>query len=218
MRRFARFFLRNFLRGVLYTVPLAIILYILFALLKSIDGLIFNDYTDVVVALTGGKEVLIEDARLIDRGSSLRYIPGLGILILIIIITTVGYFGSTILAQPIKAWFHRMLDRAPLIKTIYSSINDLLSAFVGKKKGFDQPVLVKLSSDMDVQKLGFITKTDLSKLGIGVDKVAVYLPHSFNFSGNLFIVPEKNVTPLDVSSAHLMKFIVSGGVTEIEKE
>jgi uncharacterized membrane protein len=46
--------------------------------------------------------------------------------------------------------------------------------------------------------------------------VAVYLPHSYAWSGNQFIVPSQNVTPLDVSAATVMKFIVSGGVTKID--
>ena len=43
-------------------------------------------------------------------------------------------------------------------------------------------------------------------------QVAVYLPHSYAFSGNLFIVDKENITPLNASSAEVMKFIVSGGV------
>ena len=78
--------------------------------------------------------------------------------------------------------------------------------------------MVKLSTDMEVQKLGFITKEDLSGIGIADENVAVYFPHSFNFSGNLFIVPRKNITPLDAKSQIVMKFIVSGGVTELETE
>ena len=66
-----------------------------------------------------------------------------------------------------------------------------------------------------LEKLGFITQKDLSKLGIE-GKVAVYLPHSYNFSGNLYIVPIENVTPIDASASESMKFIVSGGVTELD--
>jgi uncharacterized membrane protein len=44
------------------------------------------------------------------------------------------------------------------------------------------------------------------------------LPHSYNFSGNLFIVPVENVTAINAPSTEIMKFIVSGGVTEINKK
>ena len=57
----------------------------------------------------------------------------------------------------------------------------------------------------------------LEELGIDGAKVAVYLPHSYNFSGNLFIVPANQVTPIDASASDVMKFIVSGGVTKLKK-
>ena len=72
--------------------------------------------------------------------------------------------------------------------------------------------------DSDVKKLGFITNKDLSEIGISDDKVAVYLPHSYAFSGNLFIVPKRNVTPIDAKAADIMKFIVSGGVTTVDND
>lgn len=183
-----RVFLKYFFQGLLYTVPLAVTIYVIYKLLNLIDKIIPFDT------------------------------PGLGFLLLIGSITALGVLGSSIIAQPIIKYFQKLLARAPLIKTIYSAIKDLLSAFVGKKKRFDRPVLVKLNKDAEIEKLGFITSSDLSELGITGGKLAVYMPHSYAFSGNLFIVPKENVTPIDASSTDIMKFIVSGGVTEIEHE
>jgi len=90
-----------------------------------------------------------------------------------------------------------------------------MNAFVGKDKKFTEPVLVKVNKDSELEKLGFITQHDLTTLGIEAGKVAVYLPHSYNFSGNLFIVPASNVKPLNANSAEIMKFIVTAGVTAI---
>jgi uncharacterized membrane protein len=55
-------------------------------------------------------------------------------------------------------------------------------------------------------------------LQIDEDLVAVYVPHSYNFSGNLFIVERKYVTPLQSDGAEIMKFIVSGGVIDLETD
>ena len=74
-------------------------------------------------------------------------------------------------------------------------------------------MLVKLVKNSSVEKFGFLTSDDLSELGVSKDKVAVYLPHSYAFSGNLYIVPAENITPIDASAADVMKFIVSGGVS-----
>ena len=110
------------------------------------------------------------------------------------------------------------MDKAPIIKTVYTSVQDLVAAFVGQKKKFNQPVLVKLTKDSNLEKPGFITRESLDLLGIPKGKVAVYLPHSYAWSGNLFIVPEDQVTPLSISASEMMKFIVSGGVSSLEGE
>ena len=144
--------------------------------------------------------------------------PFIGLLALVSLIILIGILGSTLLFKPLFLGVESVIEKAPVINTFYTSIKDLMTALVGSKKKFNQPVLVKLSNDMSVEKLGFVTREDLSVLNISSDKVAVYLPHSFNFSGNLIIVPKTSVTFLDASSADVVKFIVSGGVAEIGKE
>jgi len=178
-----------FLQGLLYIAPLAITGYIIYMVFTVIDGTI-QDYIYSVV-----------DVR----------IPGLGIIVLFVFLTLLGLFGSTIIAQPVKRIFNRLIERAPVIKVIYSAFRDLLSAFAGKDKKFNKPVLVKVNPVSELHKLGFITESDLSKINM-VDHVAVYFPHSYNFSGEMFIVPKDLVTPVDIPSADVMKFVVSGGV------
>jgi uncharacterized membrane protein len=186
---FYKIFLKYFFRGLLYTVPITLTIYIIYELFIFLDGLIPVKFK----------------------------IPGLGFLFLIGLITLLGFIGSSIIIEPLKAQFNQLLDKAPLLKTIYSSVKDLLSAFVGSKKSFDKPVLVKLNKDSNLEKLGFITAEDLTKIGISDDRIGVYLPHSYNFSGNFFIVPASQVTAVkNVKSADFMKFIVSGGVTQLD--
>jgi uncharacterized membrane protein len=97
-------------------------------------------------------------------------------------------------------------------------VTDLLGAFVGQKKSFNRPVLVKLSKENDIEVIGFITDDDLHELGNIRNKVGVYLPMSYSFAGHLVIVPVENVKPIDKSSVDVMKYIVSGGVVDIEGE
>ncbi|HET9955365.1 MAG TPA: DUF502 domain-containing protein, partial [Polyangiaceae bacterium] len=106
----------------------------------------------------------------------------------------------------------RLLKRVPLVKLIYTSIKDLIGAFVGDHRSFDRPVAMRLAADSPVRMLGFVTREALHTLGF-VEHVAVYLPQSYNFAGNLVLVPRALVEPLDVSSGELMTFIVSGGVS-----
>ena len=175
-----------FLQGVLYTVPITVTGFVIYKIFVLIDGIIPFQ------------------------------IPGLGLVVILVLLTILGFLGSTIIGNPISAYLNRLVAKAPLVKIIYSAVQDLLQAFVGKKKSFDKPVLVKLEKDSDVRKLGFITQEDLNDLGIEGGMVAVYLPHSYAWSGNQFIVPVENVTRLNVSAATVMKFIVSGGVTKID--
>ncbi|MDA9563389.1 DUF502 domain-containing protein [Flavobacteriales bacterium] len=177
-----------FLQGVLLAVPVAATIYVVIKMFLAIDSIIPFE------------------------------IPGLGLLALFITLTLLGFLGTTIIAQPIMYYFEQLMKKAPLLQSIYSAVKDLTTAFVGKKKSFTEPVLVKMMIDSDVEKFGFITNKDLNELGIGEDKVAVYLPHSYAFSGNLYIVPKKNVTPIDAKAADIMKFIVSGGVTTVDNE
>ena len=158
--------------------------------------------------------VVIEAIVLIDGIIPLD-IPGLGILILLAGITLIGVLGNTLI---VKQFFslEKLLDRIPLIKIIYTSVKDLLSAFVGNKKRFTEPVLVKMEGN--VERFGFITQKDLTELGISKDKIGVYIPFSYAVTGNLIIVLKENVTLVDANSADIMKFIISGGVTEIEEE
>jgi uncharacterized membrane protein len=130
------------------------------------------------------------------------------------LITLLGFLGKFLFATSLYVAFEALLEKTPLVKIVYSSTKDLINAFVGEKKRFSQPVLVMLNKEAGIEKIGFITREDLSIIGVN-DKVAVYLPHSYNFSGNLFIVPRENVKLLNVSGTETMKFIVSAGVTEL---
>ncbi len=91
-----------------------------------------------------------------------------------------------------------------------------MSTFVGNKKGFDQPVMIKIYENSSIERIGFITNENLNSLGIKGEKILVYLPHSYAFSGQLFVVEKSYITPIDKPSSEIMKLIVSGGVTEIE--
>jgi len=143
--------------------------------------------------------------------------PGLGILVMLAVITLFGYFGSKLFYRPLFDWFEILLEKTPGVKFIYSSIKDMLEAFVGEKKKFNEPVLVKMN-DSGLMKIGFITAKDLSAFNqhdLLINHVGVYFPHSYNFSGNHFLTHKDNVTPLNVNSTEIMKYVVSGGVTDL---
>lgn len=179
-------FINYFLQGLLYIVPITVTLYVVVWTFQKIDGILPFQF------------------------------PGLGLIIIISLITIIGFLGSAVITSPINAFFQNLLKRAPLLKTIYSSVKDLMNTFVGNKKGFSEPVLVKVYENSTIERIGFITNEDVESLNIAKGKVLVYMPHSYAISGQLFVVEKKNVSPIDKSSAEIMKLIVSGGVTEID--
>ena len=183
--------LRYFLQGLIYIAPLAITVYAIYFIFSFIDGFL-RDY--------------IQDWFNLN-------IPGLGLLAIFLLISLLGFIGQSIIFRPVKKLIAGMMNSAPIVKVVYTSIRDLLNAFVGKEKKFNKPVLVKVNTISELEKVGFLTQEDLSDLDI-LDKVAVYFPHSYNFSGEMFIVPREHVRPFNMPPAEAMKFIVSGGIAK----
>ncbi|UFJ42993.1 DUF502 domain-containing protein [Brevibacillus humidisoli] len=178
MRRLARYFLE----GLLYSVPLAVTIFVLYQVFITVDS--WLGFT----------------------------VPGLGFAVTIVVITAIGFLASGALTKSALTLVERLFTRVPLVKLLYNSLKDLIGAFVGEKKSFDQPVLVRLSADSQVKVIGFITRDSLETFGLR-DHVAVYLPQSYNFAGNLLIVPCEQVEQLEADSADVMAFLVSGGVS-----
>ena len=177
--------IRYFFSGTLFIVPLVATAYFIYVSFRWLDELLHLPYT------------------------------GLGFVIILLAITGFGYLTSNFAFQTFTNWFDRGMNKIPLVKLIYSSLKDLLNAFVGEKKKFNRPVLVEINKENKLYQIGFITQADLSELGLK-DMVSVYLPHSYALSGLHYIIPRDRITPLDVSGPAAMKYIVSGGVSGFE--
>jgi len=173
-----------FIQGLIATVPIAVTFYLIYLSFNYIDSLLPFK------------------------------IPGLGLLVIIISITIIGFFVNLAIKTPLYHISKKILDRLPIFKIIVTSIKDLLSAFVGKEKKFEHPVRVTIDRINGIERLGFLTQDSLSYLGIEDSKIAVYFPSSYGILGELYIVPAENVKPLNRKAAEVMKFIISGGVSK----
>ena len=176
--------LNYFLRGLVVVAPLAITLYVCWAVFVRID-----------------------------RWLGLP-IPGAGFVVTVVLVTLVGFLASTLLARSLLGLLDALLERLPFVRLLYTSTRDLLNAFVGERRRFDRPVLVRLFPGSEAQALGFVTQESLASLGL-TRHVAVYLPQSYNVAGSLLFFPPDALTPLAADSAEVMAFIVSGGVTAL---
>lgn len=179
--------IKYFFQGLLFVVPISVTIYVIWQVFVILDGLIPID------------------------------IPGLGIVLIFVFITVMGVIGRHLISDQIVEILENYIKRATLINVIYTAVKDLLKAFVGDKRSFSKPVMVKLYENSEIRRVGFLTNENFRNLNETKDLITVYIPHSYNISGNVFLVPATYVQPLDVNAADLMKYAVSGGVTQIEQ-
>lgn len=178
---------KSFFQGLLIIGPFALTIWIIWYIVSTIDN--------IIPAL------------------SAQFYPGITFLIVIVSTTIIGYIGSKfIIGRVIVDTFDYLLEHTPGIKFIYTSLKDVMTSFVGDKKKFNRPVLVKTSQDPAVWRIGFLTQDNLSSVGFP-SYVSVYLPHSYAVSGWVVFVKAEDIVVLDhISAAQAMKFAVSGGV------
>ena len=181
-----------FIQGLLFVAPLGLTGFIVYRIFMFTDGILATYLEEQLQVKT----------------------PGLGILIIFIFLVLLGITGETILARPIKKLINRILQKTPFLKLIYSSINDLFSAFIGKERKFHRPVMMLVNKENNLWKIGFVTQD----IPIQIDEhelITVYCPFSYGFAGEIYFVPLSNIKPLAIPPTEAMKFIVSGGVSGV---
>jgi uncharacterized membrane protein len=184
--------LRNFINGILTIVPIILVVYVIFKVFLFLDGILGNFL----------KPYLRED-----------YIPGIGLLLTFVVITILGWLSTRVFAGAIFRLVDRLLERIPLIKTLYSVIKDTFNSFLGEKKSFSKVALVTIPGT-DVKAIGFITTEDVESFYDPLkDYVAVYIQQTFQIAGFTFLIPKDEIEIIDVKPEDAMKFVVSGGMT-----
>ena len=188
-------FLTYFIQGLILFIPLIITLAVLMKLFDFFEGMF---------AFIGFSENTILNT-------------ALGLIVTLGFIAVLGILASSFVFKQFFSFLENKLEHAPFIRHIYSPIKDFTNAFMGNKKRFNKPVLVLTNPNANIEEIGFITGEDLNHLHIK-EKVAVYIPMSYSLSGRLIIVPRANLKPLDADASDVMKFTVSGGVSDVEAD
>ncbi|MCS7188175.1 MAG: DUF502 domain-containing protein [Bacteroidia bacterium] len=178
LRKLIGLFVRYFIRGVILFLPAIVTFYLLWFLLDAIDSILPVGF------------------------------PGLGILLLIVGLTVLGYISTHWLGPTLIAGVEERIRKIPLIGFIYASIRELIDDS-RRSFRFDRPVLVQPDPTVPVYHIGFLTHTcPLPNKPL----VAVYLPYSFSFMGNLLLVSPEQVSELGMKSADALRFVVAGGL------
>jgi uncharacterized membrane protein len=202
---FLKRLLKYFFQGLIILAPIAITVWGVVYLFNSIDSIVPNLIHRLFPSLIG-----------VDEDGTPKRIPGIGFIVVILLVLIVGYISSSFIVGRLVDLLDRVLEKAPGIKIIYTTVKDFFEAFAGDKKKFTKPVLVSLH-DNDVWQIGFITQQNVEEFGL-IDHVAVYIPFSYSIAGQLYFLPSTQVKlAKNITSADAMKFAISGGVSEVEE-
>ncbi len=190
-----------FLQGLIAILPVALTIYALYWLAVSAESIL-------------GKAI-----RLIIPEKF--YLPGMGILAGIFVILSIGILLKLWLFRKIFQWGEKIIKKLPLIKFFYSSIRDLTDFFdSSENKDFNKVVMITLVED-DIKIMGLVTREDFKGLPEEIykdDKVAVYLPWSYQVGGFTVMVSKSKLEPIELSVDQALRFMLTAGVsTENEK-
>lgn len=196
--------LRFFFQGLLILLPFVITIYLVFLIFTALNETVFTAAGSLIAYFSPKLE------------------PGLtatllGTLLTLVAITLTGIAGSLYLTRYLMGAVDQLMERIPVVKMLYNSLKDLFNALLGDKKSFDKPVLVYLDQSRTIKAMGFMTSEDLGQFGLK-DDVAVYLPQSYNFAGNLIIVSREQIEPLEAEAGKVTTFVVSGGVSATDNK
>ena len=190
---------RYLLTGLLVIIPIWGTILILKALFVAVDGIL----GDLL-------------ARLVPS----HYVPGLGILALIVLVFSTGLFATNFMGRQIVKWWEQCLNRVPLVRGIYStlkSVMDIVSA--SEHASYHRVVMIQFPKNGHycIAFVTGVTKGEMHDLA-QESLVHVYVPTSPNpTSGYFLLVPEHEVISVEMSVEEAMKLIVSGGLCSPSK-
>ncbi len=184
---------RWFIQGLLISLPIGLTIYVVL----MVGGWVDSIFAAPIQAIFG------------------MDIPGLGIVLTLLCIFAVGFLASHVLTAWIFERLNALLERIPVLHSIYSTIQETVELlFGGKERGFRSAVLLRQEGDMGYL-VGLITRDHLPELPTiaGEDCVAVFIPMSYGVGGFTCVVPRSKIIPLpDLSPQQALRFAMAGGV------
>lgn len=187
---------RTFLTGLVTIVPVVATIYLFLWLVVAVESFLAAAMRSVLPGLP--------------------YWPGLGMVLVIVFIFLVGLIMRTWVAQRLFSWAESILNRLPVVRTVYGPLRDFFRFLTEPKQtGLQQVVAVEVGGS-NMRLVGFLTREDLSALPEGLrrkDTVAVYLPMSYQVGGYMVFVPRASVQPIDMSFEDAMRLTLTAGLS-----
>lgn len=196
----------NFLTGLVVSMPLVITFYLANWFIDFVDNQIIP---------------LLSRFASVETGAWLSGIPGLGLVVAVISLILLGWLAANVLGQTLIKFGERIVDRLPLIRTIYHALKQIFETIISNRTGnFEEVCLIEYPRP-GVFALAFITTTikgeikNLVKAKRNEDSIAVFLPTTPNpTSGFVLFLPRGNVQLLEMSVENGIKMVISGGLLE----
>jgi len=196
---------KYFIAGMLVWAPLAITIWVMTWGLSVLDGVFGSVMTALMAILPSALKPALQ---------SFRDLPGVGILIVLVIILATGVFAANFVGQWwIKLW-DQIITHIPIVKSIYSSVKQVSGTlFSSKGNAFRKAVLIPYPRNGS-WTIAFVTGTPADEVAtkLGSEHVNVFLPTTPNpTSGFFMIVPRADVIELEMGVEEALKHIVSMG-------
>lgn len=148
-------------------------------------------------------------------------IPGLEILITLVIITFIGMLSLTFVGKYFLNLNEKIFNKIPVLKTIYNGLTQLTKSFASVDQNNQKKMVLIEYPRKGIFSLGFATSVNTGEVTtrVGEKMINIFVPTTPNpTSGFLLVVPEKDVTYLDMSFEEASKFIMSAGSIKTNKD
>ena len=143
------------------------------------------------------------------------HVPGLGVVMTLAIVFLTGLFATNLIGQRLVQFWHELLHRIPVVRSIYSSVKQISDTlFSSTGQAFRKALLVQWPRE-GMWTIAFLTGTPGGEVApqVSGDYIAVYVPTTPNPTGGYFVmVARKDVIELDMSVDQALKYIISMGV------
>ena len=200
-----RSFKQYFITGLLVWLPMGITVWVLTWLVGLLDG-IFLAVLYAADSLIPGMHKLAE---------ALRGVPGLGVMLVAIVIFSTGVFVANIFGQWMLRKWDNLMNRIPVVRSIYTSVKQVADTlFSGSGNAFSKALLVQYPRQGS-WTIAFLTGAPGGEVARHLDQamVSVYVPTTPNpTSGFFLMMPKVDVIELDMSVDDALKYIISMGV------
>lgn len=137
-------------------------------------------------------------------------VPGTGLAITVVVILLAGAITSNLVGRTLVGWFERLLDRVPLVRTLYSAVKQLIAPFGDEKNPFQTVVMVDFPGS-EVYSLGFLIKPNAAVSKSGEPLSVVFVPTNHVYMGHVGLYPPSRIHHVDMTAEEALKYLVSMG-------